>query len=88
MVLNKFCAYRVTHVNVLPAILYTSLYSVNAHCPAFTRAQWISWGVKQMDDARDVDSKIPYPKAGFRLSFKFLTYHVGIEVLHEPRRTA
>ena len=86
MIVNKVCAYRTTTVNVLPALVFVRLYSANAHCPAFTRAQWISWGART-HDGRDINTPVPYPKAGWRLCFKLFNFHLGIEVLNEPRRT-
>lgn len=81
----RFCAYRVTHINILPALLWTTMYSVNEYCPMFSQAEYINWG-KRSSERRDVDTPVPYPKAGFRLAFKFLKFHLGTEVRYEPRR--
>jgi hypothetical protein len=83
----KWCAYRTPNLNLLPALLYTTMYTVNPYCPLFTRADWIKWGQRSYMEHRTVDSKIPHERGGFRLAFKFLNIHLGVEVRYEPRRT-
>lgn len=83
----KFCAYCTTVYNITPALLLTPMYTINRHCPMFTRAQYIEWG-KRSHEKRDIHTKVPYPLAGFRLAFKFINIHLGIEVRYESRRTS
>lgn len=85
MISLKVCAYRTTTVNILPALLFTPVYATDVYCPLFTRAEWIKWGLRSHEE-RSVKSKIPYASAGFRLSFKFINIHLGIEVRYVARR--
>jgi len=79
MKIVKKCLYRATNYNLLPTVLLTPLYSVNKYCPPFStsdakcfpRADW-TWYA-------DVP-KAHWTKAGFRLAFKFICLHAGIEV--------
>jgi len=82
----KWCAYRTPNINLTPAFLYTTMYTVNEYCPLFSRAEWIRWGGRMGEEARNVDTAIPHKRGGFRLAFKFLNIHLGMEVRYEPRR--
>ena len=71
MKIVKLCFYRTTNYNLLPTVVLTPLHRMKClpdSKPEHTTAM------------RDPERKPHYERVGFRLAFKFICLHLGIEV--------
>lgn len=79
MKIVKRCVYLGTNYNLLPAVLLTPLYSMTTYEPPVVARKMFA------PTSEYVPGKCPkvetyWLRRGFRLAFKFLHFHAGIEV--------
>lgn len=79
MKIIKRCLYRTNVINLLPSVMVTPLYSVVEGWRPKPMASYnlarAEWGGVQLDTPPDY-----WYVGGFRIAFKFIRLHAGIEV--------